>query len=56
MVGSCVDMKTRVPRWRCKRIAERRVLVNEEDSAPAFMYYFRARQQDGLKEVHTLAL
>jgi hypothetical protein len=39
MVGSCVEMKTRVPRWRCKRIEERRVLVKVEASAPAFIYY-----------------
>ena len=41
MVGSCVEMKTRAPRWRWRRIEERRVLVKFVASVVEFMYYER---------------
>lgn len=39
MVGSCVEMKTRVPRWRWRRIDERSVAVRLSASDVLFMYY-----------------
>jgi len=38
-VGSWVEIKTRAPRWRCRRIEERRVFVRFVASVVEFMYY-----------------
>lgn len=38
MVGSCVEMKTRVPMWRWRRMEERSVSVRLAASGVEFMY------------------
>jgi hypothetical protein len=39
IVGSCVEITMRAPRWRCRRIVESKVPVSVFASAEAFIYF-----------------